>query len=65
MKFASTAVIMPFSTLKASRKLHVWGSRAEHLDQPDVIVFDLDPAEDVPWREVAAAALEEVVPTPI
>ena len=25
-------------------ELHVWGSRAEHLDQPDVIVFDLDPA---------------------
>jgi bifunctional non-homologous end joining protein LigD len=38
-------------------ELHVWGSRVEHLDQPDMIVFDLDPAEDVPWREVAAAAL--------
>ena len=38
-------------------ELHVWGSRADHLDQPDVIVFDLDPAEDVPWAEVAAAAL--------
>jgi bifunctional non-homologous end joining protein LigD len=38
-------------------ELHVWGSRAEHLDRPDVIVFDLDPAEDVPWREVAAAGL--------
>ena len=31
-------------------ELHVWGSRAEHLDQPDIIVFDLDPAEDVGWR---------------
>jgi bifunctional non-homologous end joining protein LigD len=39
-------------------ELHVWGSRVEHLDQPDVIVFDLDPAEDVPWREVAAAAFD-------
>ena len=39
-------------------ELHVWGSRAEHLDQPDMIVFDLDPAEDVPWREVATAALD-------
>ena len=36
-------------------ELHVWGSRAEHLDQPDMIVFDLDPAPDVPWREVASA----------
>jgi bifunctional non-homologous end joining protein LigD len=39
-------------------ELHVWGSRAEHLDQADIIVFDLDPAEDVPWREVAAASLD-------
>jgi bifunctional non-homologous end joining protein LigD len=37
-------------------ELHVWGSRAEHLDRPDVIVFDLDPAPDVAWREVASAA---------
>jgi len=39
-------------------ELHVWGSRAEHLDKPDVIVFDLDPAPDVPWSEVAAAGLD-------
>jgi bifunctional non-homologous end joining protein LigD len=38
-------------------ELHVWGSRVEHLDQPDVIVFDLDPAPDVPWSQVASAAL--------
>ncbi len=37
-------------------ELHAWGSRTEHLDQPDTIVFDLDPAEDVAWREVASAA---------
>ena len=39
-------------------ELHVWGSRAGHLDQPDILVLDLDPAEDVPWSEVAAAALD-------
>jgi bifunctional non-homologous end joining protein LigD len=39
-------------------ELHVWGSRAEHLDKPDVLVFDLDPAPDVPWREVATAGLD-------
>lgn len=38
-------------------ELHVWGSRAEHLEQPDIIVFDLDPAENLKWREVAAAGL--------
>jgi bifunctional non-homologous end joining protein LigD len=39
-------------------ELHVWGSRAEHLDHPDVIIFDLDPAPDVPWSEVAKAAFD-------
>jgi bifunctional non-homologous end joining protein LigD len=38
-------------------ELHVWGSRAEHLDKPDIIVFDLDPAPDVPWSEVANAGV--------
>jgi bifunctional non-homologous end joining protein LigD len=36
-------------------ELHVWGSRAEQLDKPDMIVLDLDPAPDVPWSEVVAA----------
>jgi bifunctional non-homologous end joining protein LigD len=39
-------------------ELHVWGSRAAHLDQADMLVFDLDPAPDVPWREVAAAGID-------
>jgi bifunctional non-homologous end joining protein LigD len=38
-------------------ELHVWGSRAEHIDQPDIIVFDLDPAEDVGWGAVVDGAL--------
>jgi bifunctional non-homologous end joining protein LigD len=38
-------------------EIHVWGARAEHLDRPDVIVLDLDPAEDVRWRDVADAAV--------
>ncbi len=37
-------------------ELHVWGSRAGSLDQPDIIVFDLDPAEDVPWGRVVDGA---------
>jgi bifunctional non-homologous end joining protein LigD len=39
-------------------ELHVWGSRAEHLDKADMLVFDLDPAPDVPWHEVARAGLD-------
>jgi bifunctional non-homologous end joining protein LigD len=37
-------------------EIHVWGSRGDRLDQPDWLVFDLDPAPDVPWKEVVAAA---------
>jgi bifunctional non-homologous end joining protein LigD len=37
-------------------ELHLWGSRAEHLDQPDICVFDLDPSEELPWSAVVAAA---------
>jgi bifunctional non-homologous end joining protein LigD len=39
-------------------ELHVWGSRAEHLEQPDIIVFDLDPDEELPWRAVVEAGFE-------
>jgi bifunctional non-homologous end joining protein LigD len=39
-------------------ELHAWGSRADNIAQPDIIVFDLDPAPDVPWSEVANAALD-------
>ena len=37
-------------------EIHTWNSRVEHLEQPDRLVFDLDPAEDVPWPAVIAAA---------
>ncbi len=37
-------------------EIHTWNSRTEHLEQPDRVVFDLDPAEDVPWPAVIAAA---------
>lgn len=39
-------------------EIHPWGSRNDHLEQPDRIVFDLDPDEDLPWSEVADAAIE-------
>jgi bifunctional non-homologous end joining protein LigD len=37
-------------------EIHTWNARVEHLEQPDRLVFDLDPADDVPWPAVVAAA---------
>jgi bifunctional non-homologous end joining protein LigD len=39
-------------------EIHPWGSRAEHLDKPDRLIFDLDPGEDVSWNAVIVAAQE-------
>ncbi|QMT59805.1 DNA ligase D [Legionella sp. PC997] len=39
-------------------EIHPWGSTISHLDQPDIIIFDLDPAPDVPWRKVVEGARE-------
>jgi bifunctional non-homologous end joining protein LigD len=39
-------------------EIHPWGSRVETLEQPDRIIFDLDPGEDVAWEEVIEGAFE-------
>jgi DNA ligase D len=38
-------------------EFHTWGTHRAHLEQPDRIVFDLDPGEGIAWREVVEAAL--------
>lgn len=37
-------------------EIHPWGVHIDHVDTPDVIVFDLDPAPDVAWKRVIQAA---------
>ena len=39
-------------------EIHPWGSRVGKLEQPDRIIFDLDPGDDVVWEEVIGAAIE-------
>ena len=39
-------------------EIHVRGSRLDRLEFCDRIVFDLDPGEDVSWKEIVAAAEE-------
>ncbi|MBN9409172.1 MAG: DNA ligase D [Burkholderiales bacterium] len=37
-------------------EFHTWNSTVKKIDQPDRIVFDLDPGEGVGWRDVQEAA---------
>ncbi|HEX7024445.1 MAG TPA: non-homologous end-joining DNA ligase, partial [Gemmatimonadales bacterium] len=37
-------------------ELHLWGARADAVESPDRIVFDLDPADGVEWRSVREGA---------
>jgi bifunctional non-homologous end joining protein LigD len=39
-------------------EIHTWGARADRLDRPDRLVFDLDPHESVPWQRVKQAAVD-------
>ena len=39
-------------------EIHPWGSKNDAVDQPDRIIFDLDPDEAVSWRTLADAAGE-------
>ena len=37
-------------------EIHTWGSRQDHLEQPDRLTFDLDPDPVLPWSRVREAA---------
>ncbi len=39
-------------------EIHLWGARADDLDHPDRIVFDVDPGPGVAWKKVTEAAAE-------
>jgi bifunctional non-homologous end joining protein LigD len=37
-------------------ELHGWQSKADDIERPDQLVFDLDPGENLPWARVAEGA---------
>ncbi len=37
-------------------EFHTWNARTLHIEQPDRIVFDLDPGEGIVWTQVVEAA---------
>jgi bifunctional non-homologous end joining protein LigD len=37
-------------------EIHTWGCRADKIEQPDQIIFDLDPSPEVGWIQVVEAA---------
>lgn len=37
-------------------EIHVWGSRIDRIEQPDRLVFDLDPAPELAWSAVVRGA---------
>jgi bifunctional non-homologous end joining protein LigD len=41
-----------------SLEFHPWGSRADNLERPDRLIFDLDPDPSVGWKDVVSAAEE-------
>jgi bifunctional non-homologous end joining protein LigD len=38
-------------------EFHPWGSKLVNIDQPDSLIWDLDPDVEVPWEEVLGAVL--------
>jgi bifunctional non-homologous end joining protein LigD len=39
-------------------EMHPWGSTINRLEQPDRLIFDLDPGDNVPWPAVIEAAYD-------
>lgn len=48
----SVMELVQFGTLE----FHPWASRADTLEEPDYLVFDLDPGPGVAWKDVIEAA---------
>jgi bifunctional non-homologous end joining protein LigD len=39
-------------------EIHPWGSRNDALEEPDQLIFDLDPDEGIAWKQLVKSAVE-------
>jgi len=39
-------------------EIHPWGAKADNIDKPDRIIFDLDPSPGIPFEAVKLAAID-------
>jgi bifunctional non-homologous end joining protein LigD len=39
-------------------ELHTWGAHVRTIEKPDLLVFDLDPDEGLPWQRVVEAGFD-------
>ena len=58
---ALLAVNSPESLVAAAQmnvvEFHTWNSTTAHIDEPDRVIFDLDPGEGVTWAHLQEAAM--------
>ncbi|MBX3049516.1 MAG: DNA ligase D [Anaerolineales bacterium] len=55
---ANNAASLVYLAQMAALTLHHWLSRAQHLEHPDKIVFDLDPSTEDGWEVVRSGAAD-------
>ena len=51
-----TAADLAWTVQVAALEVHVWGSRADDIERPDRLIFDLDPDPSVSWSELVESA---------
>ena len=56
--YATDAAGLVAAAQMGTLEFHIWGSKRDRLDQPDRMVFDLDPDEGLGFKEVKRAAVE-------
>ncbi len=37
-------------------EIHPWGSQIKNIEKPDIVLFDLDPAPSVEWKDIVRLA---------